>query len=194
MSNWRSIQLYVYFESWKSDCQKLKYDKTHFLHYDSHNGTHLSGLILTRKALPLSSWVLILSMTIMVYVIASCAFKMMKFDLFEGDLCQNLDKRSIRTFSMNASVTSQWHVICIMWPIIVFYIFNPFLSGYCIGTVLTQKHISRLPAVRFAQSKACNTSQNVFLTHSDSFSVSQDNLVPVWQHPWHSTDPLEVPK
>ena len=62
---------------------------------------------------------------------------------------------------------------------------DPFLRGYCIGTVLTQKRISRLPAVRFARSKACNTSQNVFLTHSDSFSMSQDNSVPVWHLPWH---------
>ena len=56
---------------------------------------------------------------------------------------------------------------------------NPFFSGYCIGTVLTQKRIYWLPAVHFARSKACNTLQNVFWTHSDSFSVSQDNAVPV---------------
>ena len=52
---------------------------------------------------------------------------------------------------------------------------NPFFSGTGIVQVFAKNIISWLPAVRFVWCKACNTSQNVFWTLSDSFSASQDN-------------------
>ena len=45
----------------------------------------------------------------------------MKFGLFKGDLHQKLDKQVIRAITVNTSVTSQWCVIYIIWPNIMFW-------------------------------------------------------------------------
>ena len=42
-----------------------------FLHYNSHSGTHLSGLVLTNNALSLPTWSLILSITIRVELLCT---------------------------------------------------------------------------------------------------------------------------